>query len=374
MRSWWRMLVVADARSGRIVLWNPAAEAMFGYSAAEAAGRLIEALVPEGLLQRHRAGLSRFSATGHGAIIDSHVLVELPALRKTGEKITVELWLSRLAAPAASGSERGSASPGLFVLAMIRDISERKRAEDEIHRLNAELEDRVRQRTVELATANAELQAVASSVAHDLRTPLRSMVSFSQILLRDYYDRLDGRGREYLGRAHAASQRMVRMIDALQELMRISRVEMRRSHVNLSGLAQSIAEQLQRGEPTRPVEFDLAEGVSTIGDRRLLRVALENLLENAWKFTRGREHPRIEFGVEERDEGQVYFVRDNGVGFDMAFADKLFEGFQRIHGAEFEGNGVGLAIAQRIVRRHGGHIWGEGAPDQGAVFFFTLSL
>jgi light-regulated signal transduction histidine kinase (bacteriophytochrome) len=250
---------------------------------------------------------------------------------------------------------------------------ENARLYEQVQRDAAELEERVAERTFELVAVNKELAAFAYSVSHDLRAPLRGIDGFSQALLEDYADKLDAEGQDYLRRVQAAGQRMGQLIDDLLNLSRVTRGEMRRETVDLSGLAQMIASEIQQREPERHVEFIIAEGLVAKGDARLLRVVLENLVGNAWKFTAKHPRARIEFGVTLHKGKRAYFVRDDGVGFDIAYADKLFGAFQRLHSVtEFEGTGIGLATVQRIIHRHGGRVWGEGEPGQGATFYFTL--
>lgn len=273
----------------------------------------------------------------------------------------------------ARTAERNAAETEAINRELVREVAERKRAEEEIRRLNEELERRVLERTVELEAANKELEAFSYSVSHDLRAPLRSIDGFSQALLEDHATALDAGGKEYLHRVRAASQRMAQLIDDLLDLARVTRTELRRERVDLSTLAQEIAAELQSAEPGRHVEFAIAPGAVATGDPRLLRVVLENLLGNAWKFTAKHARATIEFGVVNHLGRAVYFVRDDGAGFDMAYADKLFGAFQRLHRpTEFPGAGVGLATVQRIIHRHGGRVWVEGAIERGATFHFTL--
>ena len=239
-----------------------------------------------------------------------------------------------------------------------------------------ELEHRneaLRRNTAELLAANTELDAFAYSVSHDLRAPLRSIDGFSQVLLEDYGARLDDEGRDSLHRVRAASQRMATLIDDLLKLARVTRAEMRTEPVDLTRMAQEIVADIERATPDRQVEFAIAPGLVAQGDSRLLRVVLDNLLRNGWKYTAKREQARVEFTAGNENGGRVFVIRDNGAGFDMRYADKLFGVFQRLHSAaEFEGTGVGLATVRRIVNRHGGRIWAEGVVDQGATFYFTL--
>ena len=254
------------------------------------------------------------------------------------------------------------------------DITERKQAEEEVRRLNADLEERVRERTAELEASTRELDAFAYSVSHDLRAPLRSLHGFSEALLDDYGDVLDADGRDYLHRIQTNVQRMGRMIDDLLDLSRATRVELTRDRVDLSGLAREVLAELAGADPQRRVHPVVADGLVASGDRHLLRLMMHNLLANAWKFTGNREHATIEVGEVDRDGTRFFFVRDNGAGFDMQYADKLFTAFQRLHAkTDFEGTGIGLAIVARIVHRHGGHVFAESEPDRGATFYFSLS-
>jgi len=267
--------------------------------------------------------------------------------------------------------------------ALSREIADREKAqralmesEEKVRQLNADLERRVVERTAELSAANRELEAFCYSVSHDLRSPLRAINGFSQILVEDYKDQLDAEAVSHLTRVRAASKRMGQLIDDLLALSRTTRAELVRRPVDLTRMAQSILTNLGTGEPDRRVQTVVARGMVVPADPSLLHVVLDNLLSNAWKFTRRTAHARIEVGCQS-DGGQgaeVYFVRDNGAGFDMVHLKKMFGTFQRLHHeAEFEGTGIGLAIVQRIIDRHGGRIWAEGAVGSGATFYFTLS-
>jgi signal transduction histidine kinase len=221
--------------------------------------------------------------------------------------------------------------------------------------------------------ANRELEAFSYSVAHDLRSPLRSIDGFSLALLEDCADQLDEEGRVYLRYVRESAQQMAKLIDDLLSLSRVSRTELRQSPIDLASIARTVLAHLQRNQPGRTVELVIGGNMPADGDADLMRIVLENLLGNAWKFTGKCSHARIEFGEMAQAGGTAYFIRDNGAGFDMAYADKLFGVFQRLHGvSEFEGTGIGLSIVQRIIRRHGGRVWAEGEVGRGAAFYFTL--
>jgi len=240
-------------------------------------------------------------------------------------------------------------------------------------RLNAELEERVKDRTIQLEASNRELEAFCYSVSHDLRAPLRGIDGWSMALLEDYRDKLDEQGCRYLERVRYDTQRMGRLIDDLLLLSRVARGQIQRSLVDLTAIAQSVAARLQEAEPERPVEFTAQAGLTAQGDARLLEIVLSNLLGNAWKFSGRRPLARVEFGRTNVDGRPAYFVRDNGVGFDMTYAQKLFGAFQRMHKeSEFPGTGIGLATVRRVIHRHGGRVWAEAQVDRGATFYFTL--
>jgi PAS domain S-box-containing protein len=253
------------------------------------------------------------------------------------------------------------------------DISERKEAERKLQEYREHLEEMVEERTHNLKVVNRELESFCYSVSHDLRAPLRSIDGFSQALLEDYGSELDKTAQDYLVRVRSSTQRMGQLIDDLLKLSHVVRSDMSRLSVDMAGLARNIESQLRERYPDRNVEFIIKGDLSAKGDERLLLAMLENLLGNAWKFTANREDARVELGESEQDGRKVYYVKDNGAGFDEAYVHKLFEPFQRLHSVqEYEGTGIGLATVQRIIRRHGGEVWAEGKIDQGATIYFTL--
>ncbi|MCI0330902.1 MAG: PAS domain S-box protein [candidate division Zixibacteria bacterium] len=476
--------IVMANQEGTIIVWNRGAQGIFGYMAEEVLGQPLTVLMPERYQDTHRKGLRRFLQTGEARVVGK--TVELHGIRKDGSEFPLELSLT-------SWKTKNE----IFFSGIIRDITERKRAEEalrkseekyrtlfdsldvgictievlfdgsnkpvdyrflevnsafekqtgiqnapgrrmrEIAPLHEEhwfeiygkialtgepkrfeneaaqlsrwydvyafrvgdpekrqvaihfnditgrkqgereidkLNEALRQHAAQLEAANKELEAFSYSVSHDLRAPLRSIDGFSQALLEDCNDRLDESGKDYLGRVRGACLRMAQLIDDLLNLSRVSRSEMQVERVDLSALAREIVSELQKQAPERKVTFVIADNLVREGDPRLLRVALENLLGNAWKYTSKHPSARIEFGVRREPDGKtVFFVRDDGAGFDMAYAGKLFGAFQRLHGpSDFPGTGVGLATVQRIVHRHGGRVWAEGTVEQGAIFHFTL--
>jgi signal transduction histidine kinase len=273
---------------------------------------------------------------------------------------------SRLAALNLAAQGVGIVLVVLVAVLVVRNVSHnvavRRRAETALIRRSQDLE-----------TANSELESFSYSVSHDLRAPLRSMGGFSQALIEDYGDQLDGEAQDYLQRIGASSRRMGHMIDDILALSRSTRQELTRGSVNLSTHVEAIIDDLRNRDPDRRVTVEIEPNLTVWGDERLLRTVLDNLLGNAWKFTSRKDGARIEFGASSTGNERVYFLRDNGAGFDMAYVDKLFGIFQRLHGVtDFEGNGVGLATVARLVGRHGGRVWAEGEVNKGASFYFTL--
>lgn len=269
--------------------------------------------------------------------------------------------------------ERDGKGKALSMRGTVMDITERVKADQALNQYHVRLEEQVQQRTAELKAINKELESFAYSVSHDLRAPLRSINGFSTALLEDYYDKLDETGKEYLERLINASDRMGHLIDDLLQLSRLSRSDMMNEQVNLSQLADFAINKLQSEDTDRQVITDIEPNLIVSGDTRLLGVVIDNLIDNAWKYSSKKTTSKIEFGVSQQGKEKVYFVRDNGAGFNMRYVDKLFGAFQRLHSvSDFEGTGIGLATVQRLVQRHGGRVWAEGEVDKGATFYFTL--
>jgi PAS domain S-box-containing protein len=343
--------IITVTDEGRIDFINARGEEVFGFAPGRLGGEPVERLIPD--WRRAPAVAAVLARAG-----ECDEQGPLTGVRADGSRFPLEL--------SAGALDRDGR---IYVTAIVRDVTEREAAAREIRDLNQRLERHVGQ----LTTLNAELESFSYSVSHDLRGPLRSIDGFSALLLEDYGERLDEEGRGYLQRVRAATARMGDLIEGLLRLSRITRTELRRERVDLSAIARFVAEGLARDAPERAVTFDIEEGLGVDGDRALLTVALENLIGNAWKFTARCPAGRVAFGCERHDGGDVFYVRDNGAGFDMAFAGKLFAPFERLHDAgEFPGSGIGLATVARIIQRHGGRVWAEGRPGEGAVFRFTL--
>jgi PAS domain S-box-containing protein len=342
---------------GQLLDTNPALVDMLGYPDKETLQALKTGEHYVSLDDRHRWAAETQRS-------DQVTTYEVQLRRLDGQKIWVEL---------TSRAVRDEAGGFMFYEGSMVNISKRKIAEESLAVLNAELEQRVRKRTAELETANQELEAFAYSVSHDLRAPLRGIDGYSKLLLEDYTDLLDEDARTYLDNVRQATQRMGQLIEDLLKLSRVTRAEMNRSLVNISLLAEDALESLRRQDPERQVKVNIDTDLCAQGDVNLLRIVTENLLGNAWKFTRNTPAAQIEVGKMHEGGEWIFFVHDNGAGFEMKYAGKLFRAFQRLHDElDYEGTGIGLATVQRIIARHGGRVWAEGAPDKGATFFFTL--
>lgn len=351
---------LAIFQDGRLVLANPALVELTGYTVEEQ-----QAWTPEQGAARlvHPDDLPRIADLTRQWLARDVVgqRVEFRLVRKDGSE-------RRVLTGNTNFLYRGKPA----TLVAWSDITERWRAEEALRQLNAELEARVAERTAQLEGTARELEAFSYSVSHDLRAPLRAIDGFTQAVLEDAADVLPGSSVEHLRRVRRATQRMGGLIDQLLALARAMRAEVRNDPVDLSGLAREVAAELARGEPDREVAFSIADGLTTRGDADLLRTVLVNLLGNAWKFTRRQPHAEVEFG-RAGNGGGPFYVRDNGAGFEIEYADRLFSAFQRLHTPEeFEGSGIGLATVRRIIERHGGRVWAESAPDAGATFYFTL--
>jgi PAS domain S-box-containing protein len=333
---------------GRVATWNAGAERIKGYRAEEIVGQHFSRFYTPEDIERGKPARELEITAEQERFEDEGWRV-----RKDGSRF----WANVVMIPLRDqmGQLRGFGK-------VTRDMTERKVIEEEMAAQNTQLE-----------SANRELEAFCYSVSHDLRAPLRGIDGFSQALLEDYAGQLDNKGKEYLQRVRAAVQRMGALIDDLLDLSRITRTEMRREAIDLSQIAQSIADELRGTQPDRTAEFVITPGLEVQADPRLIRVVLENLLRNSWKFTSKRESTRIEFGRTAANGHSAFFVKDNGAGFDPNYSNRLFGAFQRLHSAsEFPGTGVGLATVQRVILRHGGKIWAESDVDRGATFFFEL--
>jgi PAS domain S-box-containing protein len=344
---------------GNVVFWNAAAEAMFGYLVSEAEGKNLHTLiVPPRFYEAYRKGFEQFKSTGTGAVIGKKL--ELAAMRKDGTEYPIEVSMA-----AVKLHDKWN------VIGILRDITERKRAEEELRKYRENLEDIVLERTNKLEAANKELESFSYSVSHDLRAPLRAIDGFSRILLGDYADKLDDEGKRLLNVVRDNAGRMGQLIDDLLRFSRTSRLEMSFSEIDMEGLAHAVVEELHPSDGKLQVEIEAIPPAT--GDHAMIHQVFVNLLSNAIKFSRSRDVAMIKIGGSIKGDEAVYFVQDNGAGFDMQYADKLFGVFQRLHSNnEFEGTGIGLSIVKRIITRHGGRVWAEGKVNEGATIYFAL--
>jgi PAS domain S-box-containing protein len=349
--------VVSCDQRGKLIFFNRSAERIFGYRASEILGKPLSLLLPECSRSMSPRGFAGPLAAGERSLIGK--TVETAGRRKQGLEFPVELSLSTW-----------KAGPESFFTAFIRDVTKRKLGEERIGRLNEDL----KVQTTKLEAANKELEAFSYSVSHDLRAPLRGIDGFSKILLEEHGSQLDPEGTRIVGSIRSNTRQMGKLIDDLLAFSRLTRAEFEKSPVNMAALAQSAVDDL-RQQDGRPVQVVVHPLAPAAGNRALILQVFFNLISNAFKFTRNRPYPRVEIGCAPGEKETVYYVRDNGVGFDMDYADKLFGVFRRLHSAaEFEGTGVGLAIVKRIVERHGGQVWADSKVNEGATFYFTLPI
>lgn len=353
------VIVIADLSRTIVDVNQPALRDVFGYETDEVIGRSAMLLY---------ADRSVFDMTGKEVFnrydVDRGKLIEVPFRRKSGEIFEGELFALKM---------YGDQGEVVGNIGVIRDITERKHIEEEIRRLNTGLEQRVAERTAQLEAVNRELESFSYSLSHDLRAPLRHISGFCDILREKCSGELSGDCGRYLELIGSATQRMRDLIDAMLQLSQLSRGELSRMQVDMSEFAAGIVAELRHAEPDRAVTVHIAPAMSAEGDAALVRVLLENLIGNAWKYTSKKPEALIEIGTMESDGKTVYYIRDNGAGFDPRYSQNLFMPFQRLHSEnEFKGIGIGLATVKRIVNRHGGDVWAESLPDHGATFFFTL--
>lgn len=353
--------VIAMDVEGKIIDWNSRAEKMFGWPRREALQRELAAtIIPETLRDAHRTGLKHFLATGSGAVFNQ--LIEITALHRSGKEFPVELSISRL-----------KTNDTTTFCGFITDITERRRAEEEIRLFNQKLEQMVQERTEELQMVNKELESFSYSVSHDLRAPLRAIHGYMNIFADEYANKFDNEAKRLTTIIMNNTQKMGRLIDDLLAFSQLGRKELIRTHTSMTQMVMSICEEQKRLEDGRNIEFVIQDLPYALVDTVTMRQVWVNLISNAVKYTKHKEKAIIEIAAKEDNDEQIYYVKDNGAGFDMSYYDKLFGVFQRLHSQkEFEGTGVGLAIVQRIILRHGGKVWADAIPNEGATFYFSL--
>ncbi len=355
------MAVIVMDRSGKIIDWNLRAEAIFGWAKEEVSGKdLADTLIPPNLRARHKAGIQHYLSNGKTNIFNR--LLEITALHRDGKEFPIELSISPL-----------KTNEVLSFCVFITDITERKQNEEKIKLFNQELEQRVQERTKELEIVNKELESFSYSVSHDLRAPLRAIHGYMNILTDEYAGKFDAESLRLTAIIMSNTQKMGRLIDDLLAFSQLGRKELIKTQTSMSQMVTNICEEQKRMESSRQIEFIVRELPDALVDTVTMRQVWVNLISNSVKYTRNRDRAVIEIGSDKREDEQIYFIKDNGAGFDMLYYDKLFGVFQRLHSQkEFEGTGVGLAIVQRIITRHGGKVWAEGKFNEGATFYFTL--
>ena len=353
------MIFVKNASDLRFMRFNRAGETLMGHLRDEMVGKTDHDFIPE--------EQAEFSRAKDQEVINSKEMVDIPEEQLQSHTLGLRILHTR---KIPILDEDGKPK---YLVGISEDITERKRSEDQIRQLNSELELRVHQRTAQLELTNHELESFAYSISHDLRAPLRAMEGYSHILQDEFGPQLNADGKHYLKRIQSNALHMAKLIDDLLDLSRITRWELNIKQINLSTLAKETFAELKESHPERKVQTILPEKLFINADRELMHILMFNLLNNAWKYTGKCKQAVIEMGSQHKEGKVIYFIKDNGAGFDMAYMQNLFKPFQHLHtGEEYEGTGIGLAIVQRIIQRHGGHIWAEGYVGQGATFYFTL--
>ena len=353
--------LVSIDENHKITLFNQQAEHVFGYAAREVLGKPLDMLLPARFRERHGQKIDEYSEKGM-SLQNAMFRPDVRGRRKNGGEFPIEASISKMV---LLGEK-------IYTVAL-SDITQRRQTEEELEAYRSHLEEVVDARTEELQAKNSELEAFSYSIAHDLRAPLRSITSFSQVLLDDIADKLEEKDLKNLTRIVSSGQHMSELIDGILDLARVGRTQISNAEVDMSSIVRKVGSRLNSEPPVRDVIWNIAPSIIARGDRQLLGMMLENLIENAWKYTSKKTQAEITFGVVNQRGKKIYFVKDNGVGFDMKYADNLFAVFHRLHSEEdYEGTGVGLATVQRIIHRHGGSIWAEAVVNEGATFYFTL--